>query len=281
MSLAKISTPPSQSPARKASPVIFKVFADKPSLARAAADHAATAIRSAIAKHGIARVIAATGASQLEFLNALTETVGIAWKRVELFHLDEYIGLSSSHPASFRRYIQERLIDQTGIQNYHLLDGTADPGEVIHHINAAISRAPVDVAFTGVGENGHLAFNDPPADFETDQPYIIVKLDAGCRQQQVSEGWFPRLSDVPQQAISMSIRQILKAKDILCIVPDARKAKAVQACCEGEISPMAPASILRTHSNTTIYLDRQSSALLNPATLAGSLRRSVDKRIQS
>jgi len=248
--------------------VIFKVFEDKLSLARAAADHAAIAIRSAIANHGIARVIAATGASQFEFLNALTETHGIDWKRVELFHLDEYIGLSSNHPASFRKYIQERLIDPTGITNYHLLDGTADPGEVIRHINAAISRAPIDVAFTGIGENGHLAFNDPPANFETDQPYIIVQLDAACRQQQVDEGWFASLSDVPQQAISMSIRQVLKAKEILSIVPDARKAKAVQACSEGEISPMAPASILRIHSNTTIYLDHQSSALLKPATLS-------------
>jgi glucosamine-6-phosphate deaminase len=248
--------------------VIFKLFEDKLSLARAAADHAATAIRSATANHGIARVIAATGSSQLEFLIALTETHGIDWKRVELFHLDEYIGLSSNHPASFRKYIQERLIDPTGITNYHLLDGTADPGEVIRHINAAISRAPIDLAFTGIGENGHLAFNDPPADFETDQPYIIVQLDAACRQQQVGEGWFASLSDVPQQAISMSIRQVLKAKEILSIVPDARKAKAVQACSEGEISPMAPASILRIHSNTTIYLDRRSSALLKPATLS-------------
>ncbi|HTZ47370.1 MAG TPA: glucosamine-6-phosphate deaminase [Verrucomicrobiae bacterium] len=248
--------------------MILKVLEDKVSLARAAADHAATTIRSATAKRGIARVIAATGASQLEFLKALTETQGIDWKRVELFHLDEYIGLSSYHPASFRKYIQARLIDPTGILNYHLLDGTANPGEVIRHINAAIRRAPVDVAFTGIGENGHLAFNDPPADFETEQPYIIVQLDAACRQQQVSEGWFTSLLDVPQQAISMSIRQILKAKEILSIVPDSRKAKAVQACLEGEISPTAPASILRAHSNATIYLDRQSSVLLRPSTLS-------------
>jgi glucosamine-6-phosphate deaminase len=248
--------------------MILKVFADKPSLARSAADQAATTIRSAIASQGSARVIAATGASQLEFLVALTNTDGIDWKQVELFHLDEYIGLPSNHPASFRKYIQERIIDTTGITNYHLLEGTADPDEVIRQLNAAISRSPVDIALTGIGENGHLAFNDPPADFQTEKPYIIVELDAACRQQQVGEGWFGSLSDVPARAISMSIRQVLKAKEILCIVPDARKAKAIQACFEGEVSPMAPASILRTHANTTIYLDRQSSALLRPATLS-------------
>jgi glucosamine-6-phosphate deaminase len=248
--------------------MILKVFEDKPSLARTAADQAATTIRSAIASHGSARVIAATGASQLEFLDALTNTDGIDWKQVELFHLDEYIGLPSNHPASFRKYIQERIIDTTGITNYHLLDGTADPAEVIRQLNAAISRSPIDIALTGIGENGHLAFNDPPADFQTEEPYIIVELDAACRQQQVGEGWFASLSDVPARAISMSIRQVLKAKEILCIVPDARKAKAIQACFEGEVSPMAPASILRTHANTTIYLDRQSSALLKPATLS-------------
>lgn len=248
--------------------MILKVFEDKLSLARAAADHAAIAIRSALWSRGSARVIAATGASQLEFLNALTKTNGIDWKRVELFHLDEYIGLASDHPASFRRYIKERLIDPTGITNFHLLDSAADPAELIRDVNAAISRAPIDIAFVGIGENGHLAFNDPPADFETDQPYIIVQLDAGCRKQQVGEGWFAGLPDVPQRAISMSIRQVLKANEILCSVPELRKAKAVQACFEGKISPMAPASILRTHSNTTVYLDRQSSALLKPTTIS-------------
>jgi len=248
--------------------MILRVFEDKLSLARAAADQAAAAIRSAIANHGSARVIAATGASQLEFLDALTNTRRINWKQVELFHLDEYIGLPSNHPASFRKYIRERIIDTTGITNYHLLDGTADSAEVIRQVNAAISRSPIDVAFTGIGENGHLAFNDPPADFQTEAPYIIVELDAACRRQQVGEGWFASLSDVPERAISMSIRQVLKAKEILCIAPDARKAKAIQACFEGEISPMAPASILRTHPNATIYLDGQSSALLKPATLS-------------
>jgi glucosamine-6-phosphate deaminase len=248
--------------------MILKVLEDKLLLARAAADHAASVIRSAITDHGSARVVAATGASQLQFLDALTKTDNLDWKRVELFHLDEYIGLGSNHPASFCKYIQERLIDTTGITSFNLLDGTADPTEVIGRANAAISRAPIDLAFAGIGENAHLAFNDPPADFETEQPYIIVQLDAACRQQQVGEGWFASLADVPQRAISMSVRQVLRAKAILSFVPDARKAKAIQVCCEGQISPMAPASILRTHSNTTIYLDRQSSALLNPATLS-------------
>jgi glucosamine-6-phosphate deaminase len=268
MSLTQISVSSPDSPVRKAWPMILKVFEDTASLARAAADQAATAICSAITNQGSARLIAATGTSQLDFLDALTHSDSIDWKRIELFHLDEYIGLSSNHPASFRNYIQERLIDRTGITNYHLLDGTADHAEVIRHLNASISRSPIDVAFTGIGENGHLAFNDPPADFQTAEPYIIVELDAACRQQQVAEGWFASLADVPTRAISMSVRQILKAKEILCIVPDARKAKAIQACFEGEISPIAPASILRTHPNATIYLDRQSSALLKPATLS-------------
>ena len=167
-----------------------------------------------------------------------------------------------SHPASFRKYLLERFINPTGIQNYHLLDGTAEADEVCAKTGALIAAAPIDVAFVGIGENGHLAFNDPPADFEIETPYLIVKLDEACRRQQFGEGWFPTFEDVPQQAISMSIKQIMKAREIVCVVPDARKANAVKACLEGEISPLAPASILRTHVNTTIYLDQNSAALL-------------------
>ena len=184
-----------------------------------------------------------------------------------MFHLDEYVGIPESHPASFRRFLRERLIEKTGITKFHLLDGDHDPAEVIRVVGNALRTAPVDVAFVGIGENGHLAFNDPPADFETEEPYLLVKLDEVCRRQQMGEGWFRSISEVPERAISMSVRQILKAKVIICIVPDARKANAVKACLEGEISPLAPASILRTHPNTTLYLDQQSSALLSAATL--------------
>jgi glucosamine-6-phosphate deaminase len=247
--------------------VLIKAFEEKKDLGRAAAEQAAASIRNAIRESGRARIIAATGASQFDFLEVLTKAEDIDWRRVEMFHLDEYIGLPMSHPASFRRYLRERLIQKTGIANYHLLDGETDPSAAIRSANEAIAAAPIDIAFVGIGENGHLAFNDPPADFETEEPYLIVNLDQACRLQQVGEGWFANISETPKQAISMSIRQILKAKEILAVVPDSRKAKAVKACLEGEISPMAPASILRRHENTTVYLDKNSAAWLTHATL--------------
>src|SRR5713101_5409401 len=246
--------------------MVLRVFDDAISLGRAAAAQAANAIRGAIQARGRARVVAATGASQFQFLEALTAEPGMDWGRVELFHLDEYIGLPMTHPASFRRFLHERLIDKTGITEFHFLNGEADPAEVIREASRAIAAAPIDVAFVGIGENGHIAFNDPPADFETEDPYLIVNLDEACRRQQVGEGWFADLAAVPRWAISMSVRQMLRAEEIVAVVPDARKAQAVKACFDGPISPMAPASILRTHPNVTIYLDKQSSALLNPAT---------------
>ena len=237
--------------------MVIKCFNEKREMAIAAADEAAAILRETIQANGRARLIAATGAAQFEFLEILTSLPGIDWQRVEMFHLDEYIGLPASHPASFCRFLQERLIQRAGIKKYFLLSGDQDPADVILRVGEALLSAPIDLAFVGVGENGHLAFNDPPADFETEQPYLVVKLDEACRRQQLGEGWFATLEDVPQRAISMSIRQILKTKKILCIVPDARKAAAVKACFEGEVSPLAPASILRTHPNTTLYLGHQ------------------------
>ena len=242
--------------------MILKKFPDKESLASAAADRAAVIIRNSIAGQGKARIIAATGASQFEFLDALTRIPEINWGRVEMFHLDEYVGLPETHPASFCKYLHERLIDKVGIGQYHLLSGTADPQAVIEDIGKKLQQAPIDAAFVGVGENGHLAFNDPPADFETEEPYIVVTLDEQCRRQQLNEGWFSTLDDVPRQAISMSIRQILGANEILCIVPDARKAQAVKNCFGGPVSPMAPASALQEHGNATVYLDAASSSML-------------------
>jgi glucosamine-6-phosphate deaminase len=244
----------------------LKVFNDKPSLGQAAAAQAATAIRRALAERGHARIIAATAASQLEFLDALTQASGIDWTKVEAFHLDEYIGLPVTHPGSFRSMLLDLLIRKTGITNYHLLDGDAsDPAAVVRRVGQQLASAPIDIAFLGIGENGHIAFNDPPADFNNEDPYIIVNLDEACRQQQVGEAWFANISQVPKQAISMSPRQILKAKEILAVVPDTRKAPAVKACFEGKITPMAPASILRTHPNATVYLDTNSASLLSPA----------------
>jgi glucosamine-6-phosphate deaminase len=244
---------------------VLKVFNDKIALARSAAEQASTAIRHAIQDHGQARLIAATATSQLEFLEALSKAPDIDWQRVEVFHLDEYIGLPITHPGSFRKMLLEQLIQKTAVTRYHLLDGDANPAEVLRRVGAALASAPVDIAFVGIGENGHLAFNDPPADFQITDPYLVVNLDEACRLQQVGEAWFADISQVPTQAISMSVRQILKAKEILAVAPDTRKAKAVKACFEGEISPMAPASILRTHPNTTIYLDTSSAALLTTA----------------
>jgi glucosamine-6-phosphate deaminase len=247
--------------------VIVKVFEDKRALGQAAAEQAASALRRTILERGLAHIVIATGSSQLEFLDALTRSQDIDWHCVEMFHLDEYIGLPITHPASFRNYLLKNFIQKTGIKKYHLLDGEGDAREVARRIGEALNAAPIDIAFVGIGENGHLAFNDPPADFESDAPYLIVDLDEACRQQQVGEGWFVSISEVPRQAISMSVRQIMKAREILVVVPDARKAEAVKACFEGEIGPMAPASILRKHAQATVYLDEESASLLSAGTL--------------
>jgi glucosamine-6-phosphate deaminase len=231
-------------------------------LGRAAADQAATSIRRAIQQQGSARIIAATGSSQFEFLEALTSAPGIDWKCVEVFHLDEYVGLPITHPASFRKYLLDRLIKKAGITRYHFLDGDGDPERSVADVGKEIRRRTVDVAFVGIGENAHLAFNDPPADFDIEDPYLLVDLDQVCRQQQVSEGWFASLEEVPTQAISMSVQQVLRAKEIIGVVPDKRKSIAVRNALEGEITPMVPASILRKHPNATLYLDKDSAALL-------------------
>jgi glucosamine-6-phosphate deaminase len=201
--------------------------------------------------------------SQVAFLDALVRTPDVDWSRVEMFHLDEYVGLLDDHPASFRRYLLERLIRPAGIATFHLIDGEHDAADVCRRLGRAISEAPVDVAFVGIGENGHLAFNDPPADFEAADPYLVVRLDEACRRQQVGEGWFDSIQAVPERAITMSIPQILKSRAIVAVVPEARKADAVRRCFEGEISPQAPASVLRTHADTSVFLDVDSAALLS------------------
>ena len=227
----------------------------------AAADTACEVLEKALAGKEHACFIAATGVSQFDFLKALTGKRSIDWKRTTMYHLDEYIGLPSDHPASFRRYLQERLIDPAKPGKVHLIQGDAeDPYAECGRLNALFPREGIDVAFLGIGENGHLAFNDPPADFETEEPYIVVELNEACRQQQLGEGWFATLEEVPRRAISMSIRQILKAGTIICTAPDKRKAEAVKHCLEGEISANHPASILRRHPNVFMYLDRDSAS---------------------
>ena len=238
-------------------------------MAAAAAAHAAESIRSAIRRGGKARIVAATGASQLDFLNALTSAPDVKWERVELFHLDEYAGLPESHPASFRKYLREKLIQKTGIAAYHFLDGEGDLDAVRRQVGGDLQKQDIDVLFAGIGENGHLAFNDPPADFSTTEPYILVKLDEACRRQQVGEGWFASIGDVPATAISMSVQQMMKAREMIVVVPDARKAAAVRDALEGEITPDVPASILRTHPNVTLYLDEPAASLLSATFRAG------------
>ena len=247
----------------------FKIFHNRRSMGKAAADQASAAIRSAIQDRGSARIVAATAASQKEFLEELVSAPEIDWRLVEAFHLDEYIGLQITHPGSFRRMLLEQLIQKTGITKYHLLDGDGEVTSVVRSTSEAIASAPIDIAFLGIGENGHLAFNDPPADFNTEEPYLVVTLDEACRRQQVGEAWFSDISEVPQQAISMSVKQILKVKELIAVVPGSQKAQAIQACFNGEITPMAPASILRTHPNITVYLDEDSAALLDRTLYSG------------
>ena len=248
----------------------LKIFDDKMAMSKGAAEYVALSLRRIISTNGRARIVAATGAAQFDFLDALTSAPGIQWDAVEMFHLDEYVGVSPAHPASFQKFLLDRLINKAGITKHHLLNPGENPHEVAEKVGRELNSAPIDLSIVGIGENGHLAFNDPPADFETEKPYLIVDLDEACRRQQVGEGWFKSLDEVPRQAISMSVRQILRAKEIVAIVPDSRKAQAVKSCFEGPISPSAPASILRTHPNATIYLDKNSSALLTPdATLVG------------
>jgi len=249
----------------------FKIFRDRRSMGKTAADQAAAAIRSAIQDHSSARIVAATAASQKEFLEELASAPDIDWRLVEAFHLDEYIGLNITHPGSFRRMLLEQLIQKTAITRYHLLDGDGDIASVLRSTSEAIASAPIDVAFLGIGENGHLAFNDPPADFDTEEPYLVVTLDEPCRRQQVGEAWFSDITEVPKQALSMSVKQILKAKELIAVVPGPQKAQAIKACFNGDITPMAPASILRMHPNVTVYLDEDSAALLDRTLYCGSI----------
>ena len=244
--------------------MIVKVFDNKEMMGHAAAEAGAKMIRNAINERGEARIILATGTSQFATLQNVVTSPNIDWGRVTVFHLDEYIGLPVTHPASFRKYIKERFIGKLPkpLRDFHMIDGEADPASECARLAALINAAPIDMAFVGIGENGHLAFNDPPADFNTEEPYIVVNLDEACRRQQFGEGWFATLDEVPKRAISMSIKQILKSRGIICAVPDERKADAVAGAVEGRVTPDVPASILQTHPDCAIYLDRDAAAKL-------------------
>ncbi len=234
---------------------------NKIELGKKAAINGASLIKEAIEKNGSANIIVATGASQFEMLEVLVKE-NIDWSKVTAFHLDEYIGIDETHPASFRKYLKERFVEIVNPKEFIYVNGSGDAEAECIRLDKIISKYPIDVAFVGIGENAHLAFNDPPADFETEAAYLVVNLDKACREQQMGEGWFPTLEDVPKQAISMGIKQIMKSKHIICSVPDKRKAEAVKSVVESEITPDVPASILKNHSSTFFYLDKESSSLL-------------------
>ncbi|MEX2368294.1 MAG: glucosamine-6-phosphate deaminase [Balneolaceae bacterium] len=244
------------------------IFDSKNELGIKSGRDAATKINHAIRENGTANIILATGASQFETLKNLVEDPNIDWSNVVMFHLDEYAGMSETHPASFRKYLKERFVEKvSALKAVHFIKGdNADLDHECKRLNRIISKHPIDVALVGIGENGHLAFNDPPADFDTEDPFIVVELDKACRQQQMGEGWFDTIDEVPEQAISMSVRQIMKSKSIICSVPDKRKANAVKNCLEGDISNLHPASILQEHDDCTVYLDQESASLLSDQT---------------
>ncbi len=243
----------------------IQIEANKEETGRAAAEAAAEVMRDVLSRQETLRFVAATGASQFEFLDHLCAADGIDWNRTVMFHLDEYVGIVESHPASFVGYLRERIVDRVHPGKVHFLRGdTDDPEAERGRLSEIISAAPIDVAFVGIGENGHLAFNDPPADFETREPYLILDLDDRCRAQQVGEGWFATVADVPPKAYTMSVQQILSSREIICTVPDRRKAEAVRNCLadDVEVSPKWPASILKTHDSCRVFLDEDSASLM-------------------
>ena len=242
----------------------LEILPDKAALGAAAAEAGAGAIRAAIGQRGEATIVVATGASQFEMLDHLVAAPGIDWSKVVAFHLDEYVGIAKTHAASFRRYLQERFVDRLPtLEAFVAIAGDApDLAAEIARLNALIAARAVDVCFAGIGENCHLAFNDPPADFDVETPYLRVALDEACRRQQHGEGWFATLAEVPRDAISMSIAEIMRAKRLIISVPDARKAPAVRAAVEGEMSPLHPASVLQRHAACTLFLDRPAASLL-------------------
>ena len=239
------------------------IYKDKYQLGKAAADAAEKYISNAIKERGEAVIILATGASQFEFLDSLTKR-NLNWNKVVAFHLDEYVGISDTHPASFRLYLRNRIIEKVGIGTYYLIEGdNQDVEQECKRLDEIFSQYTVDVAFVGIGENGHLAFNEPPASFDDKQSYKIIELDVKSRRQQMGEGWFNTLDQVPEKAITMTIPAIMKSKAIICTVPDARKAEAVKKTLSNDVSPEFPASILRQHPDTSLFLDIDSASLLD------------------
>lgn len=216
-------------------------------------------IRNTIEEKGSARIVLSTGASQFEFLSHFVK-MNVEWDKVEMFHLDEYIALPETHPASFRKYLKERFLKYAPVRQAWLVDGEGDPEETVNRLNEEIVKFPVDLALIGIGENAHIAFNDPPADFDNESPYMIVNLSDTCKSQQVREGWFTSNEDVPKQAITMTVNHILKSRHIVSVVPHQAKANAILNTIKGEVDNNVPATILKTHPSWMLYLDRESAS---------------------
>lgn len=246
-------------------------YPDPEAMGRAAAEAGAARLRAALDQSAAATIIVATGASQFTMLDQLVQQPDIDWHRVHGFHLDEYIGLPITHPASFRAYLWQRFVRRLPLPlaAFHYLDGEGNADATCRRVGEMIRQRQIDVAFVGIGENGHLAFNDPPANFETEDPYLVVDLDDACRRQQLGEGWFPDLDSVPRQAISMSIHRILQSRTLIVTVPDERKAEAVRAAVEGPVTPDLPASILQRHPDCHLFLDQAAAGRLSKAAASG------------
>jgi glucosamine-6-phosphate deaminase len=242
----------------------WQVFESRQQLGEAAAQRAASLIQSAVAERGRARVIVATGNSQLAFIDALASMPGLPWKSVEIFHMDEYAGMSDTHPASFRKWIRERVVEKVNPAKAHYIIGDApDLKAECERYSQLLNSAPVDLAFVGIGENGHIAFNDPHvANFKDPLTMKVVDLDEACRKQQVGEGHFASLDEVPREALTLTCPALMRAEHLVCSVPDARKANAVKRSIEGPISEACPGSLLRTHPDAVLFLDKQSASLL-------------------
>ena len=247
--------------------MIVKVYPDGEALGRAAAAHGARIIHDCIAARGKARIVLSTGASQFTLFQAFAGEK-VDWGRVEAFHLDEYIGLPIEHKASFRKYLKERFVDVYRPGSMRYVNAAGDIDTELARLADDLMREPIDLGFIGIGENGHIAFNDPPADFEMEKPYHVVALNDACKAQQVREGWFDSIQSVPKTAISMSVRGILQCRSIISCVPNAVKAQAVHDTLTSAVTPMVPATKLREHGDVTVYLDAASAGLLSPALLA-------------
>ena len=243
------------------SPVILPSVEE---MGKASADYGAYILKELLLKKERVNLVVATGASQFTVISNLISQPDIDWSRVHGFHLDEYVGLPSNHPASFCRYLRERFVENVPLASFQYIRGDCpNSDDECSRLADLLDGNHLDLAFVGIGENGHLAFNDPPADVENDNPYLVVELDEACRLQQMGQGWFESLEDVPTHAISMSIRQIMKIENIVCSVPDLRKAEAVKSAIEGPVTPDLPASILQQHQKVKVFLEQKAASGLS------------------